>query len=41
MEIEDRFTSRMNKVTSYTFRAGQLVLTWGDKQGGGLLVFSK
>ena len=41
MELEDKFTSRMNKVTSYTFRAGQLALTWRDKQGGGLLVFSK
>jgi heat shock protein HslJ len=41
MDLEDKFTSRMNKVTSYTFLAGQLALTWGDKQGGGLLVFSR
>jgi len=41
MELEDKFTARMNKVKSYTFRAGQLALTWGDKQGGGVLVFSK
>ena len=41
MDLEDKFISRMNKVTSYTFLAGQLALTWGDKQGGGQLVFSK
>jgi heat shock protein HslJ len=41
MELEDKFTERMNKVTGYTFVAGQLALGWEDKQGGGMLVFSK
>jgi heat shock protein HslJ len=41
MELEDKFTTRMNKVTRYSFRAGQLALGWEDKQGRGLLVFAK
>jgi heat shock protein HslJ len=41
MELEDQFTTRMNKVGRYSFRAGQLALGWEDKQAHGLLVFSK
>jgi heat shock protein HslJ len=41
MALEDKFTAQMNKVTRYSFRAGQLVLSWDDKKDRGLLVFSK
>lgn len=40
-ELEDRFVERMNKVNGYTFVAGQLGLTWGDKQTKGVLLFGK
>ena len=41
MQLADRFTARMNKVSGYTFLAGQLALTWDDKKEHGTLVFSK
>jgi len=41
MDLEDKFTTRMNKVTGYTFLAGQLALTWEDKKERGTLVFAK
>jgi hypothetical protein len=31
----------MNKVTSYTFLAGQLALNWTDKKESGALVFAR
>jgi heat shock protein HslJ len=40
-ELEDKFVTRMNKVTGYTFVAGQLGLTWSDKESRGLLLFGK
>jgi heat shock protein HslJ len=40
-KVEEQFLSRMNQVTGYAFRAGDLVLTWKDKQGGGTIVFTK
>jgi heat shock protein HslJ len=41
MTLSDEFTKRMNKVTGYTFDAGQLALTWQEKGQGGVLVFAK
>lgn len=41
MELENKFTSRMNKVTGYTFLAGQLALNWTDKEDSGALVFAR
>ncbi len=41
MALEDKFTAQMNKVTRYSFRAGQLALSWDAKKDHGLLVFSK
>jgi heat shock protein HslJ len=40
-ELEDKFVTRMNKVTGYTFVAGQLGLTWSDKDSRGMLLFGR
>jgi heat shock protein HslJ len=41
MELEAKFLARLDKVTRYSFLAGQLALTWQDGDGGGLLLFGK
>lgn len=39
-EIEDRFLSRLQHVTQYSFLAGRLALTWRDDTGIGTLIFT-
>jgi heat shock protein HslJ len=41
MDLEQKFLAGLDKVSAYTFRAGQLALTWSDKEGSGSLLFSK
>lgn len=41
MTLSDAFARRMNKVTGYSFDAGQLALTWQDKGESGVLLFAK
>jgi heat shock protein HslJ/predicted small lipoprotein YifL len=41
MELEQRFLAALDKVGRYTFLAGQLALSWTDKDGSGTLLFSK
>ncbi len=41
MDLEQKFLTRLDKVTGYTFLAGRLALTWTDKDGGGLMLFAK
>lgn len=41
MKLGEHFLTRMNQVAGYAFRAGDLVLTWKDKQAEGQLVFTK
>jgi heat shock protein HslJ len=40
-ELEQKFLAGLDKVTGYTFLAGQLALTWSGKDGSGMLLFSK
>jgi heat shock protein HslJ len=41
MDLEQKFLAQLDKVSGYTFLAGQLALTWTDKDKPGLLIFSK
>jgi len=41
MDLEQKFLAALGKVSGYTFMAGQLALTWQDKDQPGLLLFSK
>jgi len=41
MELEQKFLAQLDKVSRYSFLAGQLALSWQDKDGTGLLLFSK
>jgi heat shock protein HslJ len=41
MDLEQRFLAELEKVNRYSFMAGQLALTWQDKDKPGLLLFSK
>jgi heat shock protein HslJ len=41
MDLEQKFLAQLDKVSGYTFLAGQLALTWAGKDGSGLLLFSK
>jgi heat shock protein HslJ len=41
MELEAKFLAQLDKVTRYSFLAGQLALSWQDKDSSGLLLFSK
>ena len=41
MELEQKFLAQLSKASGYTFMAGQLALTWQEKDKPGLLLFSK
>jgi heat shock protein HslJ len=41
MDLEQAFLAELGKVSGYTFMAGQLALTWQEKERPGLLLFSK
>jgi heat shock protein HslJ len=41
MDLEQKFLAQLGKVSGYTFLAGQLALTWTEKDKPGLLLFSK
>jgi heat shock protein HslJ len=41
MDLEQKFLAELGKVSGYTFMAGQLALTWQEKERPGLLLFSK
>jgi heat shock protein HslJ len=41
MELEQKFLGQLDKASRYTFLAGQLALSWADKDGTGTLLFSK
>lgn len=41
MDMEQQFLAALAKVNGYTFLAGQLALTWADKDGSGLMLFTK
>jgi heat shock protein HslJ len=41
MTVEQDFLSALDRVSGYTFVAGQLALTWSGKDGSGTLLFSK
>jgi heat shock protein HslJ len=41
MDLEARFLEQLGKVTSYTYLAEQLALTWQDGERTGTLLFRK
>lgn len=41
MELEQKFLAQLDKVNRYSFVAGQLALSWQDKDAGGVLLFGK
>jgi heat shock protein HslJ len=41
MAVEDEYLRSLRQVTSYTFLAGRLALSWDGAGGGGLLLFSR
>jgi heat shock protein HslJ len=41
MELEQKFLAQLDKVNRYSFSAGQLALSWQDKDASGVLLFSK
>jgi heat shock protein HslJ len=41
MELEQKFLAQLDKVSGYTYVAGQLALTWQDGDKSGVLLFRK